>query len=453
MKTIIVNKIPGKLPQLWQREVVFFANILALFYGNEMQTDVLRNEIGTLETYGNRLLPILNLLFRGDNNLLILERKPDASLLSYFKDDLGLCLPEIKVLTHRDYMSAQKEEQEYNQGFVSFLKSVRQHSSDWIDGYVSDPILERFGVLTKKKMITSPEGSRRGNNKYLLYEHIREKGLPVFDTYAAQTRNEVQKALKGLEEKGYQLAVVKSQVGASGIGMQKIRVKETTENLPEYLFFEGPCLVQGWLDGSFAHMRYVGSPSVQMFLDDECVNLYDLTEQFLSYESVHEGNVVPARFLIDDKNTVDEILRQAEVAGRWLHGQGYRGTASGDFHIMEEAGLRTVRLCEINARVTGATYPSLLSRYLLPKGAWLMRNIRFAPVVRNTFLLETLDKQKLLFQRGRKEGILPFNLNFDQEGDIVKGQFLFIGETLERVCSLLDELVRISSIHCSYDRD
>ena len=47
---------------------------------------------------------------------------------------------------------------------------------------------------------------------------------------------------------GYQKAVVKAQIGASGYGMIKLAIdKLQPESVPEYLFFEGPCMVQGWL--------------------------------------------------------------------------------------------------------------------------------------------------------------------------------------------------------------
>ena len=80
-----VQKIPGDLPKGWERDVVFFANILSLFYGNQSETKVLREKVGTLESYGGRLVPILNLLYSGSNNLLVLERAPDRELMHYFE--------------------------------------------------------------------------------------------------------------------------------------------------------------------------------------------------------------------------------------------------------------------------------------------------------------------------------------------------------------------------------
>ena len=67
----------GQLPLLWPRRVIFFANLLALFFGNEEQTRVLCKEVGELDSYSGRLIPVLNLLFSGTDNVLVVERLPD----------------------------------------------------------------------------------------------------------------------------------------------------------------------------------------------------------------------------------------------------------------------------------------------------------------------------------------------------------------------------------------
>ena len=129
-----------------------------------------------------------------------------------------------------------------------------------------------------------------------------------------------------------------------------------------------------------------------MFLDDESVYLFDLTEQILSKDSIHEGNISPPPYLGEMPGIREELLRQAGVAGEWLHAQGYRGTASTDFLLVEkESGdAPEVYICEINARVTGATYPSVLARHVAPKGAWLLRNVRIQEPLEGDRLLDLL---------------------------------------------------------------
>src|SRR3989338_2101347 len=107
--TIKVNKIIGQMPQAWSRQGVFFGNITALFYGNENELDILRREVGTLETYSSRLLPILNLLYGRHDNWLVLEKPPNESLMDYFKNELGLILPEVRILSQDDYISLAQE--------------------------------------------------------------------------------------------------------------------------------------------------------------------------------------------------------------------------------------------------------------------------------------------------------------------------------------------------------
>ncbi len=452
---MVINKTLGELPEFWDRSVVFFANLLSLFYGNETETEVLRKEVGALETYGSRLFPIINLLFRNTNNLLVLDKYPDTTLFKYFQDDLGLSLPQIEVVPHVLYTSIGKIQNEYASEVSVIIQRLKKHPAEWLDGYVTDDILDQLSALINKKTIGSQSGSRHGNNKLLLNQYLCDVGLPIFDTHFATSINEIGHCLKELERKGYHSAVIKAPIGASGIGMQKIDLNQVDGSLdiPEYLFYEGPCLVQGWLDDSVQGVQYIGSPSVQVFVCEDSLNLYDITEQILSHESVHEGNVSPPVYLEGDAATKDEILRQAEMAGSWLHTQGYRGTGSIDLHLIEREGKREVRICEINARVTGATYPAILARHFLPQDAWLMRNIRFDPPTQSTTLLKALDDHGLLFRLDKTEGVLPFNFNPDGEGNIIKGQFLFLGSTQDDVQNLLQKMKSIPSIKGAYDRD
>lgn len=105
--SVSVNTLPGERPSFWDRRVVFFANLLSLFYGNKGGTDELTDAVEGIVTYGGRLIPILDLLYAGDRseppNLLVLEREPAACLLDYFRDRLGLSLPELTTLCETRY--------------------------------------------------------------------------------------------------------------------------------------------------------------------------------------------------------------------------------------------------------------------------------------------------------------------------------------------------------------
>lgn len=212
-------------------------------------------------------------------------------------------------------------------------------------------------------------------------------------------------------------------------------------------------MVQGWIKpGEFGVSR-VHSPSAQLFLDEQGVVIYDLTEQILSHESVHEGNESPPPYLAAHPEWRAEMIRQAGEAGRWLHGCGYRGTASADFLLTEQDdGGFTVYVCELNARVTGATYPSVLARHFMPGGAWLLRNLRFTEPVPGDELMQLLRTAHDLFVPGESEkGIMPVNFNTADDGLVHKGQFLCLAPSSGGSKMLL-ELARLD-MPCIPDRD
>jgi predicted ATP-grasp superfamily ATP-dependent carboligase len=328
---------------------------------------------------------------------------------------------------------------------------VREHPAEWVDGFVTDEALVRLASLADKKLVTSLAGSRQGNNKYLLHQFLAARSLPVFDTRFAQDEGEVKKSVRELEKLGYKKGVVKAQLGASGIGMLRFDFKDEMP-VPEYLFFEGACLVQGWLEEADG-VHFLGSPSVQLFIGSERICLFDLTDQILSQQSVHEGNMAPPLYLEEYPDLKDELLRQAEIAARWLHEQGYRGMGSVDFHVISRQGACEVRVCEINARITGATYPSLLARLFRPEGSWLMRNIRFTQPYSGQLILDALDEACLLFHAGATSGVVPINFNLTRDGYVAKGQFLAIGADIPKVLDLFRCVRNLETIIWEYDRD
>jgi hypothetical protein len=447
----VVERKIGAKTRLWDRNAVFVANLLSLFFGNTRGAEVLRHEVGSLETYGGRLIPILNLAFQGGGNLLVLEGKPDPVLCDYFEKDLGFSLPDVVVGRHSDYLSVLENEGNWSEKAMGLVERVRNHPAEFLDGFVTDRALVRLAAVSGKRLVASREGSHRGNNKYLLHQFLKSRGLPVFDTVIARDEAGVAGAIEGLGELGYRHGVVKAQVGASGIGMLRLDFAKP-ERVPEYLFHEGPCLIQGWLEEGEG-IRFLGSPSVQMFVGDDRICLFDLTEQILSRRSIHEGNVAPPTYLEENVGLREELLSQGEVAARWLHREGYRGTASGDFHVIERRGRREVRLCEVNARITGATYPSLLARFFRSGGAWLMRNVRLARPYPSRLILDALDEACLLFQLGLASGIVPINFNLTRDGYVGKGQFLAIGSDVAEVMELFRAVRNLEVILGEYDRD
>jgi len=453
--TVEIKNIPGQLPAFWDRNVIFFANTQSIFYDNIDGLHSLKQQIKGVDTYGGRLIPIINILFRGGNNLLVLEKPPDQTLLRYFEEDLNLSLPNISILSHSVYDTLLNQEDKLVHDKISpTLTMIHQHNAEWVDGFVSDNILMNLANALNKPTISSQEGSRRGNNKFLLHNTLSEKGFSVFDTLPASSPDDVPRCIDELRKRGYKQVVAKAQIGASGIRMTKLSTKPgISSSVPEHFFFEGPCMVQGWLDETIDSIRHVGSPSIQLFLNDSTVSLFDITEQILNTDSVHEGNYSPPPYFIKKDPLYEELFHQASTAGSWLHEQGYRGTASVDFLVIERSDSVEVRVCEINARITGATYPSVIARHFLPHDAWLMRNVRFAMPLKDTSLLKMLDQAGYLFRPGMQEGVLPINFNLNEDGSVQKGQFLCLAKNGEDCLLILKQIESLLPLSWHYDRD
>ena len=449
----------GQLPCLWSRRVLFFANLMALFFGNEQQTQALVDEVGEIDSYGGRLIPIINLLFRNQDNLLVLEREPDETLCRYLRDDLGLSLPRLQVMKHSEYVELGEHLKSGKEVEAAHhLRSFVDHGAEWLDGYVTDDILSLIAEHLNARTISTAAASQDGNNKFLLHQYQVKQGLPFFDTELAASPADLPRCAQKLAEKGYSSVVLRSQIGASGIGMLRLshlNQPEEFPEIPEHFFYEGPCLVQGWLEKGIFGIKNVRSPSTQLFLDETHIYAYDMTEQILSSDSIHQGNESPPPYLDQLPGLREETIRQAESVGKWLHQTGYRGTASIDWLVVEREGktVPDLYVCEINARVTGATYPSLLARHFHPNGAWLLRNLRLAQPLSSEKLLALFDKPGHLFRPEKNVGILPLNLNFGRDNLVHKGQFLCIADTNEECHHLLDLAEQDLPIQWDTDRD
>lgn len=450
----------GAIPPFWDRQVVFVANLLGLFFGNEVETRALADEVGQIDSYGGRLLPVLDLLYRGGRNLLVLEREPDQDLAEYFRKTLALSLPEVRVLRHCDYERLGRELRgdAPSQEASAWIARLAEHPAAWLDGYVIDETLARVAERAGKRTATPMQASRRGNNKLLLHQFLQREGLPVFDTEIADCPGDVARCIAELRGRGFEHAVIKSQIGASGIGTMKVATgpADVDPRTLDLFFFEGPCMVQGWLAAGSRGITGIRSPSVQLFLDDHAAHLYDLTEQILSQESIHQGNESPPPYLAGTDGLREELFRQAGIAATWLHREGFRGTASVDFVVVERPGApvgECVHVCEINARVTGATYPSVLARHFHPRGCWLMRNLRFTTPLEGRRLLEILERRGHLFSGAERAGVLPINFNPSAAGGIEKGQFLCLGRTMAECGRFLDFAEHDLPIDWEYVRD
>jgi len=446
---------PGELPPFSNRSVVFFANLMSMFFGNIEQMNQLNKEVSGANTYGGRLIPIIDILFKGRKNLLILEKEPNESILQYQHEVLELSLPDFMIFPREFYELIGED---YGTSYVSkqmenLIFKMSSHPAKWVDGFVTDKWLASLALRMNKSLINNEDECRNANNKLHLYYYLLERGLPVFDTEVATTPGDVQRCLEVLREKGYERAVAKSQIGASGIGMIHLNTYQYKLDLPEFMFYEGPCLIQGWMDRGNNGVEDVDSPSVQLYIGDDSIHIYDITEQILSKDRIHEGNIAPPPYLDDRTEVKEELILQAAKVGEWLYEQGYRGTASVDFLLVNRLGRMEVRVCEINARVTGATYPAILARRFMPHGAWIMRNVKTDRPTDGEELLRMLENAGALFHLGKKEGFLPINFNLDERRRVIKGQFLYIGDNFKDCDEGIYDFRKVLPMEWEYDRD
>ncbi|MDH5526631.1 MAG: hypothetical protein OEY97_04910 [Nitrospirota bacterium] len=424
----------GQLPPTWDHSAVFFADLYAIFYGEPEKTRELQRSVSGFFGYGGRLIPMLDLLYRGSGNVLILHQEPEPATLDYFRR-LGLSLPQIEILDHTRFPTFL----DGIRGRPDLVKSLGGHPAEVIDGYVTDRHLEYIALDLNKPLVNSYRQGRDANNKVLLHRFLAQAGMPMFDGGEFCPGDGFDDIIRMLSDMGYGRAVVRSSLGASGFGVATLDLDvDFDAGLPGHLMDESCVLVQGWVEPGRLGITRVSSPSVQFFIGDHGIELFDLTGQLLKDASVHEGNITPPVDLPGDPGVVDEILEQSRRVVTWVAGTGYRGTGSIDFLVYSQTKKTRVVVCEVNARVTGATYPSLLARHFRPGRAWLMRNFGFEPVSAATGLLERLERSGLLYLPGNREGVLPINCIPDENGRIIKAQLLFLADTPERCLDMID---------------
>lgn len=438
----------GELPALWRHSALFFGDLYAIFYGEPEKTRQLQESVAGFFGYGGRLIPIVDLLYGGGNNVLILHEEADHATLDYFSQRLGLSLPTMEMLDHNEYDSFHEGLGD-RQDLFEFLKD---HPAGCIDGYVTDPYLERIARRLEKPVVNSYQESKNANDKVLLHRFMEQADLPAFDG-GEITPDDLNGCLDDLKAKGYRQAVVRSSLGASGFGVATVELDTGPTCLPRHLLAEKCLLVQGWIEPGVLGITHVTSPSVQFFIDDTRATLFDLTGQLLQNASIHEGNVAPPVDLPQSDGVKAEILAQSEKVVAWVAATGYRGTGSIDYLVYEQNGQAKVTVCEVNARVTGATYPSFLARHFLPERAWLMRNFRFDSQMTCGEIIGALDKAGTLFLPGKSRGVLPINFIRDENGRVAKCQLLFLNATPEACVEMVAPSLSCLPMATRPDRD
>lgn len=436
----------GRLPTPWPLGSVFVGNLDCIFFGDQGKTSQLIANVTGFHGYGSRLLPILGLLFRGDN-LLLLQEAPDATLAGYFSRTLKLPLPDIALIDIPPGCATAPDPS------PQMMDRIRHHRATLMDGYVTDPYLEQLAADCGKTLVNSHQACRDANDKVLLFRFLTDTGMPIFDGGETDLTGGTAQRFAALKKMGYQRAVVRAPIGASGFGMSIVDLAGD-RTIPTDLCAGGTVLIQGWIEERRMGVTDLSSPSVQFFAGPAGqITLYELTDQLLSRHSVHEGNMAPPAGPAADPAIREELIRQAKIVAGWVAEVGFNGPGSIDFLVGHRHGIPFVNVCEVNARVTGATYPSLLALSLNPGGGWLMRNMVFGPCLTVGQFLDHLEHQGLLFLPGKNHGILPINLARTANGQISKCQLLFLAPDGSLCQQMVADFPSHLPTHCRFDRD
>ena len=160
------------------------------------------------------------------------DRPQDAAIVALI--DTGVD-PE-----HPDFINLGGASAEAAAGGQLLLSSARTFlSAEPVpDPYdVTDEHVVRIARSLGKSTLSSVQGSRRGNNKLLLHQFLLSRGLPTLDTEIAADAADVPRCMNAMRRRGYRAAVIKAQVGASGIGM----MRALNIRLPTYSSSAGSC--------------------------------------------------------------------------------------------------------------------------------------------------------------------------------------------------------------------
>ena len=103
------------------------------------------------------------------------------------------------------------------------------------------------------------------------------------------------------------------------------------------------------------------SPNVLMSIEPDKIVCVGVTDQLLTDDLAHEGNLYPS-----SAKTVKDMTASARRISEWLQAEGYYGLAGFDFgeYVNPETGRCEHFLAEINPRMNAAAYPRALMENL-----------------------------------------------------------------------------------------
>lgn len=371
------------------------------------------------------------LLYPGLDHQLILEEPFDQALLAYFQE-LGLSIPELHVVDC-DISQASACEQER---IAQIFKCFPEHE---IDAYIIDESISTLAQRTGHTLKNSSQVIRQANDKYWLTQTVRACELPSFDTHLVYSHEDILYALYDLKKKGYALATIRLRFGYGGKGAYIDAIDTWVKQFTAVSIPQDGLLVQGWLDGSFAQVRVVGSPSFFVLLDSTGVQIVGASEQVFAGQAMHSGNTYPSQLLTADPAIMHEAERQINAIGTQLIANGYKGYMGVDVHVVDRSGDMHVYVCDINGRLIAATPAIVLNGHFSQfRNHWFSYKTVFQKPIASEQLLALLRTAGLLFDAQCSTGIMPILFTHNAAGLVIGGRFVVYHQTAHGVRLLLD---------------
>ncbi|MFB9330905.1 hypothetical protein ACFFSY_33605 [Paenibacillus aurantiacus] len=283
----------------------------------------------------------------------------------------------------------------------------------WLDGARLSPFAvipgadrtaARYGL---KQNFAAIETVRTVNSKLYSTELNRRLGLRS-DSQTIYSHEELLATGLTLLRQGPFL--IKDEFGVSGKGNLLIESEAILRRVTSYL---------GEQYGKGRTVRFIVEPFLRKELDFSCQFHIeeDGTYRFISVQQLVNRNFAyQGSFTADD--TLLQVLREAEyfevmkLAARELYRAGYYGDVCVDSMLLTDG--RIVPIVEVNARRSMSLIKHYVDRYLekhAAAGSMTHVTVQFACEATFEQLLETLDREGVLYKPDRGFGILPLSAN------------------------------------------